>query len=71
MYCIFQWYFLGMGLLDPSKRWPQNTVPYEFVGYNQDDINIVREAMNEIQASTCIRFVEHTYEENFVQFLVG
>lgn len=60
-----------MGLLDTTKRWPQNTVPYEIdVVYSPDDIDLILQAMNAIQSTTCIKFVQRTYETNYIRFQV-
>lgn len=61
-----------MGLLDPIYRWSDATVPYTIddSAYTGFDIYIIRLAMIEIQEISCIKFVPHSDEPNFIQIRV-
>lgn len=62
----------GIGLKDPNTRWPQNIVPYDIdiEKYKESDIERIRESMKKIESKTCIRFVEHTDEQNYIKIHV-
>lgn len=42
---------------NPSQRWPKGRIPYVLSPeYSEDDIKIIKTAMNEWQSKTCVRF---------------
>ncbi|CAL1272250.1 unnamed protein product [Larinioides sclopetarius] len=49
-------------------RWPDGIVPYELDEiYSESDIKLIRSAMDEFEKHTCIRWVERTDEDDFVE----
>ncbi|XP_058464857.1 zinc metalloproteinase nas-14-like [Malaya genurostris] len=56
------------GIRGIIRSWSQSTVPYLLVGnITSEQENIIREAMNEIQEVSCVRFVERdASNKNFV-----
>ncbi|KAG8194532.1 hypothetical protein JTE90_013280 [Oedothorax gibbosus] len=54
-----------------SARWPNGVVPYIFDDiYSEEDKEIIRSAMAEFEKETCIKWVERTDEDFYVEILV-
>lgn len=50
-----------------NRRWPNRVVPYEISSlYTQNERNIVAAANQEYQTKTCVRFVPHTTEADYI-----
>ncbi|KAK7086372.1 hypothetical protein SK128_012174 [Halocaridina rubra] len=59
------------GILDPSYRWPNGVVSYEFSSqYSASQMTTVRDSMDEYETltSNCITFVERTSESDYIYF---
>ncbi|EDV93000.1 GH18521 [Drosophila grimshawi] len=55
------------GVANYSLRWPNGVIPYEIRGsFNAYELSSIREAMNDYHLFTCIRFVPHNNESDFV-----
>lgn len=55
------------GRTEEELKWPNNTIPYHFIGnYTEDERNIVKSAMEEVMKETCIKFIERTTENSYV-----
>lgn len=57
-----------VGQKDPRYLWANNIVPYKFNGQTKLQRNKILNAMRDMAEKVCIRFVEHTDEEYFVNF---
>ncbi|XP_077986277.1 uncharacterized protein LOC144440770 [Glandiceps talaboti] len=66
--------FLGQrgsanALRDKNKLWPNGVVPYTIVNTFSDYMkSLIQEAFRHYQERTCIRFVERTNEDDYIQF---
>ncbi|XP_033625603.1 zinc metalloproteinase nas-4-like [Asterias rubens] len=59
-------------LRDQSKRWPNATVPYELHGdFSETQRQSIRTAMEHFHNHTCIRFVEHSDEVDYLKITLG
>lgn len=54
------------GLIDVNTRWPDNTIPFTFVGQTAAEQATVLAALRDFEAQTCIRFVERTDQTDYV-----
>ncbi|XP_073819300.1 zinc metalloproteinase nas-14 [Musca autumnalis] len=55
------------GILNPSLRWPNGTVPYVIQGsFTSQQLGIIHHAFKEYHKWTCIRFQKHTAERDYV-----
>lgn len=61
------------GLINTNYRWPNGTVPYELAdGYfTQAQVEQIERGLRAIEAASCIRFVPHTDEANYVEVIVS
>ncbi|XP_037810161.1 astacin-like [Lucilia sericata] len=60
------------GLTSQSSRWPKGIVPYEIRGnFNDRDMSIIENAINEYHRRTCIRFVPRSNEQDYVSIVSG
>jgi hypothetical protein len=65
----------GNGVRDERRRWPKDkrgqvTIPY-FIDdshYDEEQMDNIEEAMEEIESNTCINFVPHKREKDFIYF---
>ncbi|KAG7188501.1 hypothetical protein KM043_008136 [Ampulex compressa] len=57
------------GLLDSTSRWPAGIVPYyiEEDDFDQEDIEVIQEAIEEYQNKTCLRF--RPYKKSDVDYV--
>lgn len=61
-------HLMRSGLPTLSHRWPQGIVPYEIIGnFTDEEIAIIQTAIDEYHNRTCIRFVPHVNEDDYVQ----
>ena len=57
------------GIKDPKYRWPDGNVPYRLdpeLIKNQSQVKKITDAMNHIKRKSCIKFVKHRKQENFI-----
>ncbi|XP_023221597.1 astacin-like metalloprotease toxin 5 [Centruroides sculpturatus] len=54
-----------------NLKWPNGIVPYIIDPSLANVTNRIKEAMDEITGTTCIKFVPRTTEENYVRFFRG
>lgn len=61
------------GLINTNYRWPNGTVPYVLAdGYfTQAQVEQIERGLRAIEAVSCIRFVPHTDEVNYVEVIVS
>lgn len=66
----------GIGIIDKLRYWPrvgdQIQVPYkidESSGYSVNSNYLIKSALKEIESKTCVKFVEQTYQPNFIKFI--
>lgn len=65
---------LSRNALDDAKySWPNNTVVYELSAgeFDQTMADYIRDALDEIEAVTCLKFAPRKDEENYIQVTVG
>ncbi|XP_046679782.1 zinc metalloproteinase nas-13-like [Homalodisca vitripennis] len=56
---------------DKSLRWPNGVVPYNITeDFTEEDRKIIRKAMDEIEANSCVTFKERTVDD-FDYVLIG
>ncbi|XP_020603064.1 zinc metalloproteinase nas-4-like isoform X2 [Orbicella faveolata] len=54
---------------DMVKRWPDGVVPYKLdSSLNKEAFKAIRKAIREFHKRTCVKFVPHTDEHDFVEF---
>jgi len=55
------------------RRWPNGVVYYDWIGQNwtQDYMDMLNDAFRMIEKHTCIKFVKHTNEPNFINIVDG
>lgn len=59
------------GLSDEKYSWPNQTVIYEISDdFDDEKKDYIREALNEMEAVTCLKFVARTKEENYIRVTV-
>jgi hypothetical protein len=63
----------GTGERTQTKRWPKHGsekvfVPFTIHGpsFSRRHIEIIKDAMREVQSRTCVKFVQHSGERNFI-----
>lgn len=61
------------GLINTNYRWPNGVVPYVLAdGYfTQGQVEQIERGLRAIEAASCIRFVNRTVEENYVEVIVS
>lgn len=60
------------GLIAKDYRWPNRSVPYEMSKYHsKQQQNQIELAMREIESVSCIKFVRHTNETDYIEFTVS
>lgn len=52
-----------------STRWPDAVVPYVIDGDLDDEEELIKRAMRHWEIRTCLRFVERTDEDNYINFI--
>lgn len=57
------------GLLSHTYRWTNNIVPYVLNDQTDAQKAYIREALDEMEASLCLKFVERTTETNYVNVI--
>ena len=63
---------LKNGLPSKSSRWPYGEVPFEIAGdFTDSELDVIAFAIDEYHAQTCIRFVPHTTETDFISIVRG
>lgn len=51
------------------KRWPDGVVPYKLdSSLNKDALKAIKEAIREFHQRTCVKFVPHTNEQDYLEF---
>jgi hypothetical protein len=60
-------------LLHSPRKWPNGIVYYDWIGQNwtKDYLDMLSEAMRMIEKHTCIKFVKHTNQPNFINIVDG
>jgi len=54
------------------RRWPNNRVPYTFASTTGHKTRIAfKQAIHEIERVSCVRFIEKTYQQDYVRVLNG
>lgn len=60
------------GLIQNTKRWPNNRVIYEIdEDRSTDELADIERAMKVIESSSCIEFKERTNEIGYIEFSVS
>ncbi|XP_055677971.1 hatching enzyme 1.2-like [Lutzomyia longipalpis] len=60
------------GLVAQATRWPNGVVPYEIKGsFSASDMAMIEKAFKMFHAHTCIRFVRHTNEADYIKIVSG
>ena len=62
------------GVMDETRRWADGIVPFAFSRMftsNWRYESLVEEAMKEIEKSTCVRFVKHNTEPDYIIFVAS
>lgn len=60
------------GLIELSRRWPENKVIYLLSDvFSTEQADYIRKGLNELEAISCLKFVQRTNEPNFVNVTVG
>lgn len=63
---------LRNGLSDEKYSWPNRTVVYEFAeGFDEEKKDYIREALDEMEEVTCLKFVPRTDEEKYIRVTVS
>ncbi|XP_063709431.1 seminal metalloprotease 1-like [Culicoides brevitarsis] len=59
------------GLLDHTYRWKENTVPYVIANNTFSDVqkNYIRRGLDQLQLVSCLKFVERTVEEDYIEVI--
>jgi hypothetical protein len=61
----------GVSRTSRYKLW-SNSIPYYITfDFQQEDINEIANAMNEVMSKTCLRFVQRTTEHDYIMFMKG
>lgn len=62
---------LRNGLSDEKYSWPNHTVVYEISeDFDEEQQDFIRQALGEMEAVTCLKFLRRTNEENFIRVTV-
>ncbi|XP_059611782.1 hatching enzyme 1.2-like [Phlebotomus argentipes] len=60
------------GLVAQATRWPNGVVPYEIQGsFSANDMSLIEKAIKMFHVHTCIRFVPHTTEADYIRIVSG
>ncbi|GAB0090998.1 Metalloendopeptidase [Sergentomyia squamirostris] len=60
------------GLIAQSTRWPNGIVPYVIKGsFSSNDLAMIDKAMQMFHSHTCIKFVPHTNEYDYIKIVSG
>lgn len=63
---------LQSGLLAKQYRWPEGIVAYNLSsGHTGKQQKQIKTAMQQIELVSCIKFIQHTNETDYIQFTVG
>lgn len=63
---------LKNGIPSKSFRWPNGEVPFEIAGdFSESELEVIAFAIDEYHARTCIRFVPHTTETDYIAIEKG
>lgn len=63
---------LRNGLSDEKYSWPNKTVVYEISpDFDEEKRDYIRQALDEMEAVTCLKFVPRKGEENYIRVTVG
>lgn len=58
---------LKNGLIDQKYRWPNKTVPYQLSSaHTKEQQDYIEEALRQLEAVSCVKFVRRTNETNYV-----
>jgi len=60
------------GIKSLSRRWTNGRMPYvipDASGFSASEKNLIRKAMDDYAAKTCIQFVERTNERDYIKFV--
>lgn len=60
------------GLIDKKYRWPNATVPYVMSSnYTKEQVEVIQSAFDWIQADSCIKFIERTDQDGYIEIGVS
>lgn len=60
------------GIINTKHHWPNKVVHYHLSdSFTKAQKNAITQAMNTIQAVSCVRFARKTYQQNFVYITVS
>lgn len=63
---------LRNGLSDEKYSWPNRTVVYELSeSFDEEKKDYIREALDEIEEATCLKFIPRTGEEKYIRVTVS
>ncbi|RWS24205.1 Astacin-like metalloprotease toxin [Leptotrombidium deliense] len=62
---------IRFGVKETYYRWPRNTIPYTISKERRNLKRQIEKAMRHIEDKTCIRFVPHTTEEDYIEIFRG
>lgn len=63
---------LKNGIGSKTSRWPDGKIPFEIAGdFTRDELSMIAYAIDEYHSKTCIRFVPHTTESDYVSIVKG
>eukprot|EP00111_Clytia_hemisphaerica_P001490 TCONS_00004271-protein len=51
--------------------WHDRIIPYEIKDFQSTDVNAIKNALNEIESRTCLKFVPRTTQINWIQYFRG
>ncbi|QQP56456.1 Metalloendopeptidase [Caligus rogercresseyi] len=59
-------------LVGSTTRWPDATVPYLISSdFSSEDVSKIKQGMATIEGSSCVKFVERTNEDKYVNIVTG
>jgi len=57
-------------IINTNSKWPSGRVPYAFTSvFSESEKNVVRQAIADYSANTCIQFVERNGERDYIEFI--
>lgn len=60
------------GLISTKYRWPNKTVPYQLsMNHTQDQRNYIERSLKTIESNSCVKFVRHTNETDYIEITVS
>lgn len=63
---------IRIGLTDTKYRWQNKTVPYSLAPENTDEqVKQIKRAIDNLESVSCLKFVERTNENDFIQIYVS